>query len=459
MRDETSPPGRRSFCRLALAAALALAALGLTGLPAAAQLRVAEAPGTRAMLQPGDDIVVRGSGDPETDPAAVQAAVSRAAGQGLTVRLLGRFDFGDCGNCVVITGSMTLGGALDPSGEAAPVESLATIIESSARAPIVVNDLGPSDGRIRIERLWLRGGDTMAIGVNQLLGSLVLQDNRITGFGSTATFRFGVGSAEILPTTGDLTGSFVAASNHIDNTDVAFPLGDDNGIAIQGCAFRYIAILNNRLHTRGESVEVEGCQGDTRRILVRGNDILSHAAISTLAPPTSAAGIPEKGGHPVALKVIANTADEVIIEGNDIETRDHPTGACIMSGLLNFDGRTVIRGNRCDMDGQFAAILGGWAGTPGFFPPFYLHHAEITDNRFEGNALFGAVFVDYRFDPPSPGADLHNEAHANLFQDNDWSRFQAGRSTMYFGLSSHDNVVRDTLPGAVEDYGIDNRFE
>ena len=90
----------------------------------------------------------------------------------------------------------------------------------------------------------------------------------LTGIPREALFRFAISAAAIDPGAGDLTGTFLAQNNYIDTRDDPFESGDDNGIALQGCHFSRIDIIDNRIFTRGESVEIEGCTNPDARITV-----------------------------------------------------------------------------------------------------------------------------------------------------------------------------------------------
>ena len=407
-------------------------------------------------------ILVVGQNDPRKDPQAVRAAVNlgveRGGDRGRVV-LEGVFDFGDCASCIEINGPVLIEGTSDPSGPA-PIAS-ATTISSSARAPFVIADDSDGTGTIRIERLWFDRSDLIAIEVERLAGGLELENNRFTGItgasGDRGTLRFAVGGASPGLREGSLRGWFRAVDNHIDTRDVSFKIGDDNGFAFAKCEFDRIEIRDNRIYTRGEGVEVEGCSNAAAVIEVVGNELITDAAISNLAPLTKSPGLVGIGGHPAVLKVIGSEASQVLIADNDVTLSGWHTAICIMPGLTNRAGTMQIRNNYCQMSGQFAALLAGWAGTPGFFPPFYLQNSVVENNVFEGTAQYGVAFADFAF-LPARVADEVNRGNNNLFQGNSFLGLETSQAALYFGPRTRENVFIGDPNGRVIDRGRRNQI-
>lgn len=417
-------------------------------------------------------IVVVGQDDPQVDPRAVQAALDQATllpnGR---VQLQGAFDFSHCDNCVVVRGPVILEGTGDPSGPDEPTPAEVTTIKADgSAAPLVVRMVQDYfDGTLVVRRLWFTSGVSLAIKLEQTRGVVELRNNRITGIEPIGPpedqFRFGIGGAGIGPYSGKLVGELHAIGNYIDNRDVPFSRGDDNGISIAASTFSVVEYRDNRLYTDGESIEIEGLANPDGTIEVVGNDVINAAAVSSLADLTEIVGLPTgvSGGHPAALKVIGVQAQSVRIEGNTIAVSGYPSAVCIMVGQDAFrpleDGRFEIRGNRCTMDGQFAALQAGWAGTVPFFPPFYLDRAIVEDNVFTGTARFGIPFLDWNYIGPGGGAlpnDLVNRGHANVFRRNDLTSFQATENGLVFWDNTVDNAFVGDTGGSVIDRGRDN---
>jgi hypothetical protein len=361
---------------------------------------------------------------------------------------------------------VVLQGTIDPTGEAEPTSGKTAIIANAGVSPLVVNDLSDGNGVIRIEKLWFRGGQGLALDVARLAGRVELVRNRVSGYSSFdingADHRFGLAAAGFAPGSeepgeAEARGEFLAKRNYIDNRDVPFEIGDDNGISLLRCRFNRVEILRNTVYTRGESIEIESCANPEGEIRIAANDVITDAAISVRAPLTDAPRFDQHGGHPASIKVAAAEAARLVIANNRVRMWGETTAVCIMPGLVN-EGDVVIRDNHCSMDGQFAGLLGGWAGTPGLFGPFYLSNANVRDNRFDGTAYLGIAFSDFAFTGFNPGEDqdLINQGHDNVFTGNDLSELSTTRAALYFGDSTHDNQFMGDPGGAVEDYGTNN---
>jgi arylsulfatase A-like enzyme len=414
-------------------------------------------------------ILVQGQNDPKVDAQAIQNAIDLAAldANGRVV-LQGTFDMGGCSFCINVRGPIILEGGKNPTGEAEPGGPRIAIIANAGTSPLVVNDLSDGSGVIRIEKLWFKGGQGLALDVARLAGRVELVRNRISGYSSFvlngADHRFGLAAAgfapgidyDSMPLSG---GEFIAKRNYIDNRDVPFDIGDDNGISLLRCHFDYVQIINNIVNTRGESIEIESCANPEGFVKIANNEIITDAAISVRAPLTVAPRFDQPGGHPAAIKVAAAEAGRLVIADNRVRMSGWPTAVCIMPGLVN-DGRNVIRDNHCSMDGQFAGLLGGWAGTPGLFGPFYLSNATIENNRFDGTSYLGIAFSDFAFTGFNPGdsQDLVNEGHDNVFSGNDMTGLSTSGPALYFGDNTHDNQYFGDPSGPVENYGSNNSF-
>jgi hypothetical protein len=388
----------------------------------------------------------------------VQAAVNEGVARGKYGRVVlkGNFNFGDCASCIEIAGPVTIEGEGNPSGQALPDPSLVTTIDSGAIAPFVINDESEKGGTIRIERLWFRSSQLIAVNVSKLNSQLDFEQNRFTGITGQDTLRFAIGGAAIGPLAGNLKGSLRVVDNHIDTRAITFDLGDDNGIAFAMCEFERAEVLDNRIYTRGEGVEFEGCHNSKSTIEIVGNDLITDATKSTLAPLSVALGIQGVGGHPAVLKVVGTEAKSVLIADNEVQLTGEPTAICIMPGLVNRKGSMSIQNNHCKMDGQFAAVLAGWAGAPIFFPPFYLQNSVVEDNVFEGSGQFGVAFADFDWIPNS-GGDEVNKGNRNLFQNNSFDNFTADQAALYFGPTTFKNEYIGNPNGIVIDLGKRNQ--
>ncbi len=403
-------------------------------------------------------IVVDGVNDKDADPQAVRAAVNlgvERGGEKGRVVLRGQFDFSDCRSCIVVNGPVMIEGVGDPSGAAQPDPRSVTVINSNTLAPFVIQDESSGEGTIRIERLWFASAMPIALQVAKLNGTLEVVQNRFTGIIGELTLRFAVGGTALGSNAGNLKGHFRAFENHIDTRGVPFDIGDDNGFAFAQCDFESIEIRQNRIYTRGEGVEVEGCTNPAAVIEIVGNEFITDATVSNLAPLTTPSRLPGVGGHPAVLKVIASEAASVHIADNDVTLRGWPTAICIMPGLSNKKGTMLIENNHCDMDGQFAALLAGWAGFPLFFPPFYLQNSVVRGNLFEGTAQNGVVFSDFSFDPNS-NFDEVNLGNGNLFEDNDMTGLQIDGVGLFFDERTKKNQFIGDPNGPVVDLGKKN---
>ena len=419
-------------------------------------------------------IVVVGQDDPTVDVANVQGAINKAhvAVNG-TVQLKGTFDFGSCSVCVIVPGPMTITGTGDPTVENPSVANT-TVIKATGAAPMAILDTGRATGKITIRRIWFDGAQTLAIMMLQVVGRLDVLDNRISHVLPGKEFRFAIAGASVGTATPEaasatkkaiaslggsdgpqMTGVVNIDGNHIDSSDVPMKSGDDNALAFAGCHLKGIKITHNVIHA-GEAVEIEGCRGTNAVYLISHNTIVQTSVMSNLAQQTNTPGFKRHGGHPVAIKPIDNEAARVFILRNDIDSRAaYRTAACIMTGDSNPASKTVIAGNVCEMNGQFAAILGGWAGTPNFFQPFFMQNTTIVRNIFLGKALLGIALMDFTY-LDNAAMTLTNAGHANSVHDNYATGFLATRAAVFLGPQTTANTIVEDMRGAIVDQGAGN---
>ncbi len=448
----------------------------LVSLVAAIGIAAAPAPAGAVEISRDNVFTVVGQNNPATDPVNVQEAVNQAfVSVGGTVQLIGTFDFGACSLCVIVPGPMTISGTGDPS-VSDPSSAPTTVIKASGTAPIAVLDTGGPLGNINIERIWFNGAQTLAVMLLQVRGTFTFSRNKVSGVLPSSEFRFAVAGASVGPVpdansaaitaaftrwgTSDgpkLTGMVVFDSNIIDN-DVPMPVGDDNGFAFAQCHLKSIQVTNNTIRA-GEAVEIEGCRGPGAVYVIANNTITQTGTASNLAQLTKSPGLVRHGGHPAAIKPLDSEAALVIIRGNRVDMRPGPrTGVCIMTGNSNKLSATRIVDNTCIMNGQFAAILGGWAGNPGFFNPSFMQNATIRENQFVGRSLFGYALLNFSFLNNSDMA-LDNKGHDNVFYNNEVRAFVATRAAVDLGLLTRDNIVVDDLRGRVVNRGFHNTVE
>jgi hypothetical protein len=304
-------------------------------------------------------------------------------------------------------------------------------------------------------------------------GTLTMRENRISDVQPGNEFRFGIAGAEpedmpsAIATRAEvlaavygssdgprLTGAVVLDGNAIDH-NLPMARGDDNGVAFAGCHLKSITVSGNTIRA-GEAVEIEGCRGTRAVYRVTSNVIVQNPTPSNLAQMTATPGFVRHGGHPAAIKPLDAEASRVIIRGNSVDSRVAPPSAvCVLAGNSNRDSTTLIEGNTCRMNGQFAAILGGWAGTPGFFLPSFLHDATITRNTFRGNALLGVAWLDFTY-LRNASQTLVNRASGNVMVANRDNGFRATRAAVDLGPSTSGNRIVEGMRGRVVDSGSAN---
>ena len=424
----------------------------------------------------GEVFTVVGQDNPATDPVNVQTAVTQAfLSVGGTVQLIGTFDFGACSLCVIVPGPVTISGVGDPSVTDA-ASSPATVIKASGMAPFAILDTGGPLGNITIERIWFNGAQTMAIILLQVRGTFNFLNNRVSGIIPGNQFRFAVAGAAYGPVpeadsaaitaaftrlgTLDgpkLTGAIIYDSNIISN-EIPMSVGDDNAFAFAQCHLSRIQITNNVI-LAGEAVEIEGCRGPGAVYLVENNRITQTSTQSNMAQLTQTPGEVRRGGHPAAIKPLDSEAALVIIRNNVVDMRQATrTAVCLLTGNSNEQSLTLIEGNTCTVNRQFAVLLGGWAGTPNFFNPSYMQNAIIRRNRFLGIAHLGIALKNFTY---LRNADMTviNEGHDNIAYDNDVRGFTAVRAAVDLGIATHDNIIIDDFRGRIVNRGVSNTIE
>ena len=170
-----------------------------------------------------------------------------------------------------------------------------------------------------------------------------------------------------------------------------------------------------------------------------------------------------KGGHPAAIKPVGTQAATIVIRNNTIDGRAAAASAvCIMVGTnLNTQSSTVVSGNTCWQSGQFSAFMGGWAGTPLFFAPFWLNDALVFGNTFSGSSFLGFAFLNFTYASPLPNvvdvqSDSFNRARGNIIAQNDLSSWFSTEADISLGPLTSGNVFRGAFSGIVTDLGTLN---
>lgn len=415
-------------------------------------------------------IVLVGETDPRRDVDNLNAAIAAGAATGRTVQLVGHFDVGDrCIACVQIRRPVTIVGTGDPSVPS-PNPANVTIIEGGkrggARAPFAVNmDRGAPAGSVVVSRLWFQKATLVQLVAMRTNADtkMTWSSNRFTGLNPTTKiggFRFAMAAANplgtislidrgIIETKGDIT----LDRNFVNNTDVPFPLGDDNACGFARWEYDHVVMTNNTLIQRGEC-EFEGGFNPNATLVASGNVIFQNA---TRSPQGALFNVPS---HPTALKLNGNEAKSQLVENNFIRSTGSDQAICMM--VTNVDTpagartATTIRNNTCEMNGTGTAIAGcSLGGTELFYPPGVLQNAVIADNTIRGTARFGIAF--YSFAGPASLGGMICTAYGNQITGNDMSGFSASQASLFFGLVTHDNVfVGNTGTGRVLDLGARN---
>lgn len=384
------------------------------------------------------------------------------------IELRGVFDFGNCSFCVKIPSHFTIRGFGDPTSEHG--DATVTLIKASGVAPFVVDDQDRSSVTV-LEQLWIQGAQTLAVLYRRVTGHVIMRRMRITGVRPAVGFRFGIAGVGVggVPSMGEdasvpkSTGSVTFENNHIDHDVTWTGPGDDNGIAFAMCELAFVNISGNFIRA-GEAVEIEGCKGKRSSYLVSRNTIVQTTAKSSLVNATTYLAFPQlAGGHPAAIKIIGNEALYTLVEDNRVDLSLADTGAvCVMTGTVeNSDASIRVSGNSCIMNGQFSALLGGWAGTPGFFPASWIDHLVFSSNILHGHAFFGAAFMNFTYSVAGvvlPSQTSVSRSRSNFIFGNNWSKFKSEVADLFFDVSTVSNSAWGTFSGQVIDLGTQNHI-
>jgi hypothetical protein len=219
-----------------------------------------------------------------------------------------------------------------------------------------------------------------------------------------------------------------------------------------------VEVSRNFVATRGEGIEFESCGGPGSVYVVERNTVVVDAAPSPYGFLVRAGGLQRAGGHPAAIKMAGVSADSFEILKNDITMSGSPAGVCIMANTTNPDSTNKIAKNTCEMDGQFAGLLGGFVAVPGLFPAASLSGTQVRKNVFLGDAELGIALIDLDL-LGLPLLSLINDGHDNVFRKNDLSQLEAATANVFFGVSTFDNLFMGDPGGPVVDLGVGNVFK
>jgi hypothetical protein len=316
-----------------------------------------------------------------------------------------------------------------------------------------------SGGNVLLERLWIKGAQTMAVMYSRVTGHVVMSRVKITGVRPGGGFRFGVAGVGK-----GVSGRVTFEHNTIDHDEPWEGPGDDNGIAFAGANLAFVNITQNFIRA-GEAVEIEGCSGLHSSYLVSRNTIVQTSVRSSLAASTVCLAFPhEQGGHPAAIKLVGNEALYNLVDENQVDTAVADASAvCILTGTnLNLASTTRVSKNTCTMNGQFGAFVGGWAGTPLFFPPFWVNDMFFVENVLNGSAKFGVSFMNFTYivnGVPLESQTSVSRSHGNFIVNNDMSRFETSHADLFFDVSTSNNVAIGEFRGSIINLGEQNEIQ
>lgn len=416
----------------------------------------------------GRNTIFVGQNDPNVDYTLLEEALAQAEA-GDTLHLEGRFDLSGCPSDPVPTGlqitkNITISGMSDPNAD----PSSATQIHGCGPA-FIVNNADEAEGALTIQNLWFRDQVALSIEFQNSVNPVTIRGNRFTDniplTAGANGLRFAVGAAAI--GSFELRNLITVEDNHVDFS--TYPqndsfVGDDNGFAFAATDASLI-IRNNNINTLGEGIEIEGNFGQDNTYLVEGN------VVQTLVPPSLAgtsSGPPgsvaeaKEGGHPAAVKLHANEGT-YIVRNNDITLTGLPNGVCMMATTLNskaLAGQELlfIENNRCDMDGQLAAILGAWGQTAPFFTAASLSGAVVSGNTISGSGTVGIGMISRTLVSEVVGSAV-NTGHNNRFQNNDFSMFNATIADIGLDPQTYDNFVIGRPGDNIIDLGHNQLFD
>ena len=411
-------------------------------------------------------VQVHGTGVPVRDKRNIQRAIVSAEGRSGCALLIGRFNLGVCVFCLVVTGPVTVSGQTDPTGPSPERKRVTVVSTTGGVGSLVVDEPANAPaGVVQIRDIWWKGGSLVGLGfLNFYRGTLEYFQNRISDVHERNGIAFGIGgSTTLFPGSEALRGSLMIQHNYIDTTTSFFAPGlhRHGSVVAQGTRFNTVDISHNRLITTGEAIDIEHGVGLSYNVSDNTIAALSRRN-SPFAKRVVTVGYPGlRGGYPAALKLNGVDIADVTILNNDITAGG---GSRTMVCMEEFEippsrfhpiRLTEISGNRCTMGGIFAGLLGGWAGLLPFNGPGSMNNAIVTNNTFLGTAAFGMAMLDFKV-PSAPDNNLVNTSHDDVFRNNNFLAFTAGKASLYFGPSTHDNIFVGALSGTIVNLGKHN---
>jgi hypothetical protein len=448
---------------------------------------------------------VNGTGIPKVDRADLKAALARVAVNG-TITLKGHFNLGaGCVLCLKVHQPVTIQGVGNPA-VTSPSETTVTIVQGGLAPFAVLQDV--RGAAIRFRNIWFRGQVLIAVAALRTLDRLEFTGDRVTNvsplFLAVEQFRFAFGAATLpFPSSGTLDsarvkntpqiashitalkkagvpgaptlaelearypgigplfnpsdlllkGSLALRGNYVDFLTAPgttpFRFGDDNAIGIADCEFGSISIEHNYFATRGET-EIEGCQQGLHP--GQAHYTITDNTIQTDSPPSFEGLLVPQGGHPAAIKVIGDGGSATVM-GNSVSVWGAPEGVAVLAGNTNPSAFSAYENNYFQASGQRTLFMGGFAATPGFFPPSSLQDALIRDNTFTGTIREGIAFVNL---PGILSPPLINRANRVTIEDNNFAGLTSRRATVVFGPGTFDNTFIGNPNGPIINKGTGN---
>ena len=442
-------------------AATALAAPAVS--PAASAGAASSASTSGGSCQGLSTVRVRATRSPFLNRRHIQEGIVTAEGRrNGCVLLMGQFNLGVCVLCLTVTRPVTVSGEADPTGSSSDRRGVTVVSTTGGAGSLVVNESANAAlGVVQIRDIWWKGSSIVGLLTeNFYRGTLEFTQNRVTGVRPRGRIRVGIGAARVFPGTEVLRGSLVVQDNSINIAGTP-PVLDDNGIALVGTQFNTVDVSRNTVITRGASVQIEGGLGSSYN--VADNTLVTlDGESSPVAQAVVTVGYPRlHGGVPATLKLAGNDVADLTVLNNSIVTGGGSRNLVCINDFQVPPSRfhpirlTEISGNRCTMSGIFAGLLGGWAGNLSLWRPGTLDDAVVSNNTFVGTAAFGIAMLDFKV-PLAPDNNLVNTSHRDVFRHNDFSAFTAGKATLYFGPSTHDNIFVGALRGTVVNLGRHN---
>lgn len=416
---------------------------GLALLAFASVLYAAEPLSQTQSQASNEAILVSGQNDPVLDIPALQQAFEQAA-PGDVVELQGTFDLTGCQGGLVVDKGITIRGTVDPN---ATPDASAQLINCGPALRVAITST--TAATLTVQQLWFREQTAVSILITGSTSSILIADNRFTDNAPAVSpigwgLRFAVASSNLL--SGTVAGLVTLEDNVVDwggaPANATFE-GDDNGFAFAATDLDII-IRNNEINTLGEGIEIEGGFGADAHYLVEGNRLTTLVPPSPLGlvdSPANSLGEGSLGGHPAVIKLQANEGT-FEIRNNVVSMSGEGGGVCMMATSLNpaalaGESVNVIDGNRCEMTGQLAGILGGWGAQAPFFTDASMHGTVVSRNVFTGSADFGIALVDR--DLTAFSGLVINSGHANLFDSNDFSEITTAVADVAFDQETYGN--------------------